>query len=235
MGAGWVFFGKPRSKVEVLNDLDDELINLFEVVRTDVEAFAKGCEYLLRSRRQYQLFKAADPKLLCACARAVRFYYLITLGFGCKRTQMTFGVTTTSGARRFDPEKVAAAAREIHRRLAGVTIECLPATDCIARYDRPTTFFYIDPHYHGVTQPYVATMDEGDQEALRDRLAGIKGRFLLTLNDHPFIRRLYRRFEIEAMPTRYSLPTEKAARDRVEHTLFIGNYDHRAAAQAVQQ
>ena len=231
MGAAWVFFGKPRSKVEVLNDLDDELVNLFEVVKRDVAAFAKGVDYLLRARRQYQIFKAADPKCLCPCARAVRFYYLISLGFGCKRTELCFGVTTMSGARKFDPERIAATAREVHRRLAGVTIECLPATDCIRRYDRPGTFFYVDPPYHGVSQPYVATMDADDQEDLRDCLAGTKGRFLMTINDHPFIRRLYRGFEIEAMPTRYSLPTDTRARDRRLQTLFIGNYDHRAAAR----
>lgn len=225
MGAAWVFFGKERSKVEILNDLDEELVNLFQIVKADPKAFADGVEYLLSSRRQYSLFKNHDPKKLCPCARAVRFYYLIQLGFGCKRNQMTFG----TGAQRpssFSPEKVAAKVRDVHRRLAGVTIECLPAVDLIKRYDRPTTFQFVDPPYHGVAQPYAHTMSEADQVELRDALAGLKGKFLMTMNDHPIIRRLYRGFDIDVLPTRYSLPTSGSARARGIGTLLVGNFSH---------
>jgi len=226
MGAAWVFFGKGRSREEVLSDLDEELVNLFRVIQGDPEAFAAGIEYLLVSRRQYSLFKARDPRSLCPAARAVRFYYLIQLGFGAKRTQMTFG---TGATRRppFSPRRVRRKVLEASRRLEGVSIAHRKAVETISAEDSPGTFFFVDPPYHDVTQPYAHTMDAAGHRRLRDALAGVEGRFLLTINDHPYIRELYDGFEVDELPTRYSLPTKDGARGRRHSTLLVGNFPHR--------
>lgn len=226
-GGASVFFAKPPSKVEVLNDVDEELVNLYEVVRSDPDAFAAGYEYLLVSRRQYGLFKIQDPSRLCPAARAVRFFYLISLGFGCKRNEMSFGTSAVQPRPRMAASRVIDHVREVHRRLESVVIECLPATDCIRLYDRPTTFFFVDPPYHGVSQPYApnARMTEADQEALRDALGAAKGRWLVTLNEHPVVRRLYRGWRFERVPTRYSLMRKEGNRADVHQTLLIANYD----------
>jgi DNA adenine methylase len=230
-GAASVFFGKTPSRLEVLNDVDDELVNLFSVVKLDPEAFAKGVEWMFSSRRIYTTLKAGDPRRLCPATRAVRFYYLIMLGFGCKRSEMCFGVTPSGGARRFCASNVIERVREIHKRLERAVIECLPATEMIKRYDRPATFFFVDPPYHGVSQPYAGKMDADDQEELRDVLADCKGRWLMTNSDHPFIRKLYRGFALDVLPTRYSLMTDAKARARRLGTLLVGNYDHKALAK----
>jgi DNA adenine methylase len=48
-GAAWVLFGKPRSDVEVLNDIDQELITFFRVVKEKPEALIESFEWLFFS------------------------------------------------------------------------------------------------------------------------------------------------------------------------------------------
>jgi len=225
MGAAWVFFGKEKSKVEILNDLDDELVNLFQVVQADREAFVKGVEYLLTSRKLYDLFKAEDPKALCPCARAVRFFYLIKLTFGARRTGYSFRTGATKPL-DFHPDKIIERVREVHRRLDGVTIECLPALEVIRRYDRKETFFFVDPPYHNISL-YAHNMSEEDHVALRDALSRVKGRFLLTINDTAFIRRLYKGFYVDRVSITYSLQKARKGNPKRVRELLIGNFRHR--------
>lgn len=94
----------------------------------------------------------------------------------------------------------------LHERLAGVTIDRLPWSEFIRRWDRPGTLFYLDPPYFGCERDYGADMFKRDEfEAMAAQLAGIKGKFLLSLNDHPEVRRIFAGFSIETVETSYSV------------------------------
>src|SRR6266498_2702565 len=75
-GAAWVLFGKPPSDVEVLNDIDQELINFFRVVRTKPEDFLASFDLELVSRAEFRRLASLDPSELNEVQRAHRFYYL---------------------------------------------------------------------------------------------------------------------------------------------------------------
>jgi DNA adenine methylase len=73
-----------------------------------------------------------------------------------------------------------------YKRLQDVQVENLPVEQVIERYDRPNTFFYLDPPYHGV-KLYKHNFADADFVRLKDRLRTLKGKFLLSINDDPFL------------------------------------------------
>lgn len=93
---------------------------------------------------------------------------------------------------------------QAHWRLQRVTIERLDSCACIERYDRPETFFYIDPPYYGVSQDYAVKFSEADFLRLRDTLKKISGRFVLSLNDCAPVRKMYTGFRMVKVLTTYS-------------------------------
>ncbi len=111
-----------------------------------------------------------------------------------------------------------------HLRLANTFIEHLDWNVCIDRYDRPHTLFYLDP-------PYLDTVGYGvpfpleQYEKMADRLRMIKGRAIVSLNDHPEIRRVFDGFDIETVPIQYTVGLETASRREV----IISSWDVGAA------
>lgn len=94
-------------------------------------------------------------------------------------------------------------------------IECLDFGDFIARYDRPGTLFYLDPPYWGNETDYGRDIfRREDFERMAAQLGGIRGRFILSLNDRPEVRETFRAFDIEAVRTTYTVG--KAARSAGE-------------------
>ena len=96
-------------------------------------------------------------------------------------------------------------ARAAHARLARVTIENLPYQEFIARYDRPATLFYLDPPYWGCEGIYGRDLfGRADFAALAELLGGLKGSFMMSLNDRAEVRRAFRNFTIEPIETTYT-------------------------------
>ena len=107
---------------------------------------------------------------------------------------------------RFNVSRLAPLLEDVHDRLAGVVIERLPWETFLTRYDRLGTLFYLDPPYFGTEDFYGKEMFPRDQfAALATALTGLKGQFLVSLNDCPEVRELFRGFKIEAVQTRYTV------------------------------
>jgi DNA adenine methylase len=99
-------------------------------------------------------------------------------------------------------------------------LECLPYEKILAKCDRPTTFFYLDPPYFN--RPYYKfNFSEKDYIEMAKQLKKIKGRFLLSLNDVPEIRRIFAAFEI--MPLQMTYSSQRKAGKRYQE-LLISNY-----------
>lgn len=224
-GAAWVFYRKEQSRVEVINDMDGELITFWRVIQNHLEEFLRYFKFAIVSRQLFELEKRKDPSTLTDIQRAVRYYYLQKLAFGGHTTKRSFG-TSTSGSPRLNLSTLEDVLLEAHWRLARVVVENLNACECIQRYDRPTTFFYIDPPYWQ-TAGYVHPFTEADYEKLRSTLDGIQGRFLLSLNDVKDVRRIFKGFNIRQVKTKYSTENGRTggksrAQDRTE--VIIDNF-----------
>ena len=201
-GGAQVFFHKPHSKVEVLNDLDGEVVNFFRVCQAHHEELIRCLRYHLASRKWFDMLKATDPVNLTDIQRAVRFFYIRRLAFGGRVRTPTFGYGTT-GRPRFRSSRIPDILKAAHERLLDVHIECLPYSEILRRYDRPDTLFYCDPPYWKLPY-YNHNLRESDFGELAEALGGLKGRFILSLNDVPEIRRLFRSFHILDAELTYS-------------------------------
>jgi DNA adenine methylase len=200
-GAAWILFAKEPSKVEVINDMDNELVNFFRVIQHHLQPFVDYFKFAVISRQLWEWENQKPPETLTDIQRAVRYYYLQRLGFGGKVKARTFGTGATRSA-NLNLSTIEERLLEVHWRLERVTVEHLDGLDCIGRYDRPETFFYVDPPYYFNQADYAVTFNRF--EALADVLAKLKGRFILSLNDCKEVRRIFARFQRRRIGTKYS-------------------------------
>jgi DNA adenine methylase len=218
VGMGGVFLRRRSApRLEVINDRSADVATFFRVLQRHYVAFVEMLRFQLTVRAEFERLVATDPDTLTDLERAARFYYLQRTAFGGKVHGRTFGVSPERPG-RFDVTRLIPELEELHNRLAGVVIERLPYGEFIARYDRDYTLFYIDPPYFGSERDYGRDMfTRDDFERLAAQLATIKGRFILSINDAPEIRRVFARFAIEAVRTTYSVGSgkPKAARELI--------------------
>jgi DNA adenine methylase len=206
VGMGGVFFRRThRPGAEVINDWSEDVSTFFRVIQHHYVAFLDMLRFQISSRAGFEKLVALDPASLTDLQRSARFLYLQKLAFGGKVAGRNFGVNPT-GPGRFDVTKLGPMIEAVHERLAGVVIERLDWSAFIARYDRPETLFYLDPPYYGSEGDYGRDLFDRTQfEPMAEQLLGIKGRFLLSLNDHPEVRRIFAGFDIEAEQVLYTL------------------------------
>ena len=92
-GAGWIYFGKEKSKVEVINDIDKELINLFKTLKYHAEEVERLLEYEFSGRDIFEEYKNYNLENLTEIHRAIRFLYLINMSFASKGKTYGYGTT----------------------------------------------------------------------------------------------------------------------------------------------
>lgn len=204
-GAGWVMFAKDKkaSQLEVFNDMNSNLINLYRCIKYHREAVIEELNFLLSAREVFNDYKEQmNMPGLTDIQRAARYFYLIKISFGC--TARTFA----TNKKRLD--KTIERLGEIQERLNGVVIENKDFENLIKVYDRETTLFYLDPPYHGTEKHYDSQFTLEDHYRLNEVLKGIKGKFILSYNDDEFIRELYKDFNVEGILRNNTLAANSA-------------------------
>lgn len=221
-GAAWMLFKKEESEVEIINNINTDLVTLYRVIKLHLDEFIRYIKWILVARDEYARFLIEAPESLTDIQRAVCFYYLLRSGYGGKVKSPTININTTrrSGFNLLRLEEELSA---VYLRLARVYIENKPYQKLIERYDKPHTFFYVDPPYFGYENYYgEGIFSRDDFMVLRDQLSSIQGKFIMSINDTPEIRQLYRKFNIEIVPTSY---TAAGGNKRVQvGELLISNY-----------
>lgn len=226
-GAGWVLFGKDEKahKVEVYNDINSEVVNLFNVLRNNYSEFEKKLEFLLVSREIFDELKYQNLDDLTDVDRAFRFWYLLKYSYGGRKNVLSdysFGYSKERKAPLIKNQKKLLL--EAYERLQNVFIENLSYEKLIDKYDGKETFFFLDPPYLCKGKFYGENdFNEEDHIKLKDKLSTTKGRWLLTVNDNEFFRNLYKDFNIIQTSVNYSAGNAtKASGERNE--LIITNY-----------
>ncbi len=229
-GAAWVLFGKRPSDVEVLNDIDQNLIGFFRVVKDRPEELIASFEWELVSRAEFDRLADLDPAELTDIQRAHRFYYLIMAGWGGELNYPRFQTSVIDGGhgnrligalktlrKRLEP---------VHHRLKTVIIENLDWQACIERYDRPETVMYVDPPYPGNKCNYAFNMrDWSDHQILADRLNRSKCRWILSSYDLPQVTAMYANSYVTAVQAFSGMNVEKHKGDRVmNREVLITNF-----------
>ncbi|MTI53758.1 DNA adenine methylase [Geosporobacter ferrireducens] len=218
-GAGWVFFGKEPSKVEVINDVDRELINLFKMIKHHPGEIERLMQFEISSRDSFAEYKKMEMNALTDIQRAVQFIFLISQSFASKGISFGYGTNTRPSPQIFDTSNL----KNLKERLRNTYIENLSFEEIFARYDRPYSFYFCDPPYYE-TDGYKDKFDYEDHMMLRDILLNVHGQFLLTINDHPEVRKWYKDFYMIETKVPYSIGKEQESRKKYNE-LIITNYE----------
>ncbi len=215
-GAGWVLFGKePGNKLEVFNDANSDLINLYRCIKYHREELQKELEWLAVSREQFFDCKSQlTVRGLTDIQRAARYFLIIKVSFGADRH--SFGTNKKNLASSIDYLS------EVQERLKNVVIENKDFESLIKVYDRPGALFYLDPPYHGTEKYYDNQFTVEDHLRLKATLDGLKGRFILSYNDDDFVRELYKEYRIETISRNLGITNKDQSKTFDE--LIIRNY-----------
>jgi DNA adenine methylase len=217
-GAAHVFFTKPPSPSEVLNDLDGELLNFLRVCQLHHPELIRFLAFSVHSRVWRNLHLRQEPATLTDIQRAARFLYLQRTAWGAAVDGQVYGAFVT-GAGRFRAAQFESALEAAAHRLEHVQLEQLPYQAVLEKYDRPTTLFYLDPPY--VNLPlYRFNFTREDFQTLAGHLRQLKGRFLLSINDHPVAIKAFGEFVATKVPVSYSVVPQ----GRKRHELLFSNF-----------
>ena len=197
-GAASVLLRKPRSAVEVYNDLDGQVVNLFRVLRDSARAreLIRQVKLTPYARSEYdESWIVADDPI--EQARRLLLRSAMGRGSTAATKKKKTGWRNYHGSERHAPpssdwDNMPAALEMVVQRLAGVMIENRPALDVIKEYDHPDSLFYIDPPYPASTR--------------HDRYANHAYRFEMTDEQHHELAQVLRTIEGVAIISGYRCP-----------------------------
>ncbi len=153
-GAASLLLRKRPAKVDVYNDVDGEVVNVFRVLRDPQKwpELQRRMRCMPYARAEFE--RREDPS--DDIDRALWTLFISRAGFGANAM---FGQATSMRIRRDDRSTPAhewgALWPEVARwaeRFSGVMVECGPAVDVLARYDSPSALHYVDPPYMHATR-----------------------------------------------------------------------------------
>jgi DNA adenine methylase len=223
-GMGGVFLRRRfRPRLEVANDLNGEIVNLFRILQRHYPQLMEVMRFQITSRREFERLRGMDPATLTDLERAARFLYLQRLCFGGKIGGV-FGVSATTSP-RFSLSRLEPLLDAAHERLEGVVFEQLDWAELIPRYDSSGALFYLDPPYMGGEDDYgKGLFDRGQFARMAEILAGIEGAFILSINDTPEVREIFGAFHLQEVSLRYSVSAAGATEAK---ELIISNREVR--------
>jgi DNA adenine methylase len=191
-GAASVLLRKPRSKIEVYNDLDDEIVGLFRVLQ-----IPDKCRELIRllkrtpyARREFeQAFQATPDPILRAQRAVIRAYLSFHHSALFNPKKNTFANArhrnkNSGGCKMSEWASYPRQLVHVCRRLSGVLIEHQDALDMIRVQDTPDALFFVDPPYVMSARDkgtrYRHEMTDARHVELLTLLSGIQGRVMIT-------------------------------------------------------
>ena len=218
-GSGAVLFTKERSNIETVNDLNDDIINLFEWIKNDPERLAHEIYWTPYAREVYERAWQASQSSTDSFERAVSLYTRMMMGHGFRVTGEKVGWKNDVRGREKAyaatqwcqaPNNIMAAAE----RLRGVQIESRPAVELIRRFNADNVLIYADPPYvlstrHG--KQYAVEMTDDDHAELLEVLQRHTGPVLISGYDNPLYGDVLRDWHKETIST-----TDQLARRREE-------------------
>ncbi|ABZ83179.1 d12 class n6 adenine-specific DNA methyltransferase superfamily [Heliomicrobium modesticaldum Ice1] len=227
-GGGWVLFGKPPgADMEVYNDFNADLANLFRCVKERPFALLKELNFLpLNGRDEFNVLKKylekeeftseylreelelaqqnlsgpqfEEIKAILMESAVMNDVKRAAAFFKLIRYSYGSGCTSYS-CQPFDIRKTFHLIWSGSRRLKDTVIENKDFEALIRQYDRDNAFFYCDPPYFETEGHYAVEFRREDHARLRDTLAGCQGKWLVSYNDCEYIRELYKDYQIEAV------------------------------------
>lgn len=197
-GSGAVLFTKSRSAIETVNDIDGDVVNLFDWIRKDPARLAHAIRFTPYARDEYDRAWAAQYTETDNFRRAVNFYIRMMMGHGFRTTGEKVGWKNDVQGREAayaakcwakTPEVIIQAAE----RLRGVQIENRPAVELIRRFNYQNVLIYADPPYMLGTRQnrkqYRHEMTDDDHMELLEAIKAHRGPAIISGYDSDLYNR----------------------------------------------
>lgn len=205
VGGGKVLLSMDKYPCEVVNDIDKDVYYAWAGMKS---ATTIADMDFTRSREKFKQVLKSAPSLY-------RSLYLNINSFSANMR----GYGDASGNPALYKKRLMDNLPKIKERLKDMTILNRDWKSVVREYDGPNTFFYFDP-------PYFGTLGYGYEvitpEQLFDVLSKLKGKWILSYNDIPVIRRLFSGYIIKSLTTRYS--SAPKAKEGVGEVLILNNH-----------
>jgi DNA adenine methylase len=199
-GAASVLLRKPRSYAEIYNDLDDEVVGLFRVLRSPRAAELVEAVRLTPFARAEieECYQPTDEPV----ERARRMIARSFMGFGSNAHNIRVKTGFRSNSNRSgstparDWANIPQALAAIVERFSGVVIENRDALEVMQKHDGPDTLHYLDPPYVHETRSsrlsgrndyhgYKHEMTDAQHAAVLAGARGLEGMVILSGYPHP--------------------------------------------------
>jgi DNA adenine methylase len=202
-GGASILFRKNPSHVEVINDMNQEILNFFDVLRDRADELIRAIELTPYSRAEHK-----RAQLLCedSLERARRFYVRsqqsFSSGEGSRAIAWRLQINDVSLVNRWNKTSHLWTCAQ---RLKSVQLECDTADMVINRFDDANTLFYVDPPYVHSTRTavndYAFEMTDAAHIDLAKQLHSIEGMVVLSGYDCELYRALYGDWRMVTMET----------------------------------
>ncbi len=240
LGGGAVFLAL-RPRRAVLSDLNDDLMNAWQVVRDEPQALMAALDAHVYERAHYYRVRALDPTTLDPVRRAARFIYLNKTCYNGLYRVNREGRFNVPFGRYPRPPKLYDCANllAVSRLLRDAELRRAPFEEATADAG-PGDFVYLDPPYDPLSRTANFTsytpgnFTREDQRRLADHVRELDRRGCLVAvsnSDTPDIRELYRGFHIETVRMPRSINCKADGRAPV-HELLITNFEPREGPRA---
>jgi DNA adenine methylase len=237
MGGAAVFFNKPKSVRNTLNDYNSNLVNLFIQVRDNFDALAEKTYWTLFSRQEYKKFyrhHQNNYKDLDDVTRAMMYLFLVRANFN-SRIGLGFSASIESNSAINFNLQLIERLKLAREHLDGVVIENRSFHEIIPKYDTSGCVQYLDPPYYITTRDdcktyYEKTMTHNQHLMLASCLSQCKNPWLLSYDDLPEVINLYKEFNIYRLTVKYGIGASRTIRqdknERIRHIdeLIITNF-----------
>ncbi len=186
-GSGAVFFSKDKSNIETINDLDGDVVNLFECIRKDPEKLSR---YVLLTPYSREIYNRAYDTTMQSdnYERALYFLVRCNMGYGFRTSGGKVGwKRDVAGRERAygvkSWQEIPSVIADVSERLSEVQIECMPAIELIKDFNFKNVLIYCDPPYLLSTRygkQYKHEMSEDDHLHLLDAIKKHRGPVIIS-------------------------------------------------------
>ena len=205
LGTGAVFFEKPLAEKNILGDNDRDLMDFYKKAQKQNKMI---CD-LRRDKNKFNHIKNKRSSSPCD------YVYL---------TKMSFGCTGKSYNEAHSPNSFQEYNKQINMFKNAKLIQG-DYRNLIKNYDSKDTFFYLDPPYHETSCSYPDGSCSVKPKEILDSVKNIKGKFILSYNNHPEIRKLFcDKYKCDVIKTRYTSNNIKDSSKQARQEILIKNF-----------
>lgn len=226
-GGAAILFAKPKSKVEVINDTNSEVILFYKVVKTKFNKLQREIRATLHSRELHRKAKFIyeHPSLFTDIERAWALWVNSVMSYSSiLGSTWSCGFESPTSEKKVHSKKKSFT-KELSDRLELVQIESRDALEVVLARDNSKAFFYLDPPYIDTACGHYGGYTRDDFEKLLVVLSKIKGKFLLSSFPSDLLEKYRRKYKWKTKSIEMNLCVQGARKNgRKKVEVLTANY-----------